>query len=729
MPDDDSSSDDGGGGSPVERMGSPDYRRANSSGGRADTPPVPTDSFVMQQIGTLRVDKQPREFQADVTEMRERIHRLRSRVWVTSRWLAYLDMAVGGAVLFTSLVSPVDVAMARTAQPGFVFFIGLLCNFIFFVDMCVNFNRAYREETSKGGAWVKDRSRITRHYLRTWFIVDCFAVIPLDMPFVMGMLDATEPGFTVRLVNMLRLVRCLKILQTAPVVINVMLTRLAMTNSSTELLKFSILIGLTVHYMACFWAFVGLNWEPSDGSSAASETTWIVGMDMQMYEMHRLYAVSIYVSIVAIFGGVSSVAPHNFVEYCALSGMMLVGGLAWAYVLSMLCAIFSKLDPRETEHKNMMDELSYFMEERDFDSDHRQRLRDFFNYTKDFAREGGYAQIFERMSNKLRADTALIMGEAHVQLVWYLRRDRVEGEFLCEVALNLRAGVYEIHETLPIKKLTVISRGLVAQRMRLIGAGKVLGIDCIIKEQHSGLRALDPVMCLSFVHVATISRDTLFELAEDYPQATATLKMASRHMTVRASMVHYYKTFVRHNRKLPGRTNMEDVSAEMLMGTKGGYGKNRRSSAKFMLNKTMKHHGDSGAVEQQLDELKAMVAALATAQSSHSSHGSSHGKEPHKTDSSSLPRRRASGTLVGAKPDASRFARRQDASLSRSGDHSSSAERSSMRASMRGSSRGSKEAPGRERTNTVDSKSRRKSHTPKPGEDKHSCKLDAMLDA
>jgi hypothetical protein len=29
-------------------------------------------------------------------------------------------------VLFTSLVSPVDVAMARTAQPGFVFFIGLL---------------------------------------------------------------------------------------------------------------------------------------------------------------------------------------------------------------------------------------------------------------------------------------------------------------------------------------------------------------------------------------------------------------------------------------------------------------------------------------------------------------------------------------------------------------------------------------------------------------------------
>ena len=71
---------------------------------------------------------------------------------------------------------------------------------------------------------------------------------------------------------------------------------------------------------------------------------------------------------------------------------------------------------------------------------------------------------------------ALIMGEAHIQIVWYLRRDKCENGFLCEVTLNLKPAVYEIHETLPIKKLTVVGRGLVAQRMRLISAGKVLGV-------------------------------------------------------------------------------------------------------------------------------------------------------------------------------------------------------------------------------------------------------------
>lgn len=72
---------------------------------------------------------------------------------------------------------------------------------------------------------------------------------------------------------------------------------------------------------------------------------------------------------------------------------------------------------------------------------------------QDFAREGGYSLIFERMSNKLRADTAMLIGEAHVQLVWYLRVGTCESGFLCEVALNLKPSVYEIQEHLPIRNL------------------------------------------------------------------------------------------------------------------------------------------------------------------------------------------------------------------------------------------------------------------------------------
>ena len=121
--------------------------------------------------------------------------------------------------------------------------------------------------------------------------------------------------------------------------------RAAGADVPAELLKFGIIFVLLTHYLACLWAFVGLNWEPTEGVSGEDEKSWIDAYGMLHYPLHRLYGVAFYVSIVAIFGGVSSVAPQNFLEYVSLTCMMFVGGLTWAYVLSMLCAIFSKLDP------------------------------------------------------------------------------------------------------------------------------------------------------------------------------------------------------------------------------------------------------------------------------------------------------------------------------------------------------------------------------------------------
>ena len=625
----DSSSEDEG--SPVERVGSPAYRAAAGYGDQQDDGMSETFVRAKQRIGgTLHVDK-VHDFSDEVAEMRAHIRKMSSGVWTTARWLSHLDIAVGCCVLFVSIVSPVDVTMSRTPSLNTVTAIGLFCNGIFAIEVIVRLNRGYRETDSRGGGrWVRNRMMITKNYIKSWFVVDLVAAMPLDLPFVLGVLDVTQPGNAVRFIGLARIIRCFKVIHVLPIVMNFLTSRINMTHSSAELLKFAVMCWMCVHYLACLWAYVGLNWEPSDDYSAAFERSWIDAYGFENYAMYRLYAISLYVSIVAMFGGVSSVTPQNFAEYCTLCVMMLVGGLLWAYVLSMLCAIFSKLDPRETEHKNMMDELSYFMEDRDFDPDHKQRMRDFFTYTKDFGRESGYSAIFERMSNKLRADTALIMGEEHVQRVWYLSKSKCEIGFLCEVALNLKPALYEIHEPLPIKRLTVVSRGLVAQRMRLIGAGKVLGADCLLKEQHEGLRDLDPVMCLSYVHVACISRETLFSLAKDYPKAMTTLLMAGRHMTIRAALILYYRKFVRHARKLPGRGDMSDA-ASLAYDKKLG----RASSKKLDANQDVSHYGESIAVEKQLNELKKMIASMAMAQGVSVGRSSSLGLRSARTRSGS----------------------------------------------------------------------------------------------
>ena len=157
-----------------------------------------------KRIGTLVVD-QERDFVDDVASMRSHIRRMYSRVWTSSRSLSYLDMVVGCCVLFTSIVSPVDVTMSRAASMNAVFLIGLGCNAVFAVDCFVCFNRGFREEKGRnGGRWVRNRRQIISRYLKTWFIVDLAAMCPLDLPFVLGIIDSSDPGLMVRAVSLLR---------------------------------------------------------------------------------------------------------------------------------------------------------------------------------------------------------------------------------------------------------------------------------------------------------------------------------------------------------------------------------------------------------------------------------------------------------------------------------------------------------------------------------------------
>ena len=83
-----------------------------------------------------------------------------------------------------------------------------------------------------------------------------------------------------------------------------------------------------------------------------------------------------------MFGSVGSIAPRNYAEFCALTGMMLVGSSIWAWVIGSLCGILATLDPHATAFRNLMDELNFFMRMHSFDADHRVRLREFFRQVR-----------------------------------------------------------------------------------------------------------------------------------------------------------------------------------------------------------------------------------------------------------------------------------------------------------------------------------------------------------
>ena len=120
---------------------------------------------------------------------------------------------------------------------------------------------------------------------------------------------------TMRLLNLIKLLRVIKLIETLPIMLGFLNSRFGWSHAGTEIFKFGLMMLLMIHYLACAWAFTGLNWEPTAGSTITeglgAEQSWIDAYGMSNYEMHRLYAVSVYVSIVAVFGGVGSVTDSR----------------------------------------------------------------------------------------------------------------------------------------------------------------------------------------------------------------------------------------------------------------------------------------------------------------------------------------------------------------------------------------------------------------------------------
>ena len=49
------------------------------------------------------------------------------------------------------------------------------------IDCVINFFMAYQQPPYKGGMWVTSRAAIAKNYLRTWFFIDFFSVLPFDI--------------------------------------------------------------------------------------------------------------------------------------------------------------------------------------------------------------------------------------------------------------------------------------------------------------------------------------------------------------------------------------------------------------------------------------------------------------------------------------------------------------------------------------------------------------------
>ena len=239
-----------------------------------------------------------------------------------------------------------------------------------------------------------------------------------------------------------------------------------------------------------------------------------------------------------MFGSIGPIAPGTLGEYIAVTLMMLVGSMVWAWVIGSLCGILATLNPHVTRFRNQMDELNHFLTMANMPKEMRTRLRDFFLMNRDYDRQHAHDGLLHKMSVQLRGDTALRIGVRQLAAVPYFKVDPdkpdegVEKEFLSVVALNLSIAVYEMKEIVPTYDLTIIDRGVATLRLAMLTKGMAFGQDCLVPGRFQHWRPNKAAFSLTFLQTSSISRTALFTMGVHFPQAEKVLRRASARYTL-----------------------------------------------------------------------------------------------------------------------------------------------------------------------------------------------------
>ena len=124
------------------------------------------------------------------------------------------DMFVSAVLILTCVVTPVRIVFVENEPIGWII-VNNLVDFIFLMDIVFTFNMAYYDELCY---IVQDRKLISLRYIRSWFILDVFAIIPFhylthaDKQYN-EMVRFTRLGKMNKLIKLTRLIRLLKIIK------------------------------------------------------------------------------------------------------------------------------------------------------------------------------------------------------------------------------------------------------------------------------------------------------------------------------------------------------------------------------------------------------------------------------------------------------------------------------------------------------------------------------------
>jgi len=211
------------------------------------------------------------------------------------------------------------------------------CTVFWTVDILMSFRTGYY----KGHQLVIDLPQVARHYMKTWFLIDIFIVVPewiaRTLDWVIEGLNAARIGRVSRFVRFVRLIRIVKMGHFSDKIEEILGNNMMLLGFS--LTKLSVILALAVHFLTCIWYGIG----------SSDHGSWVANEDMQNEALLAKYVAAARWTLAQINGRTDQVMDRTMAE----KGYT----VACAFFTVLFMSIFvSTLTTRMMELQKLMDE-------------------------------------------------------------------------------------------------------------------------------------------------------------------------------------------------------------------------------------------------------------------------------------------------------------------------------------------------------------------------------------
>ncbi|OLQ15728.1 Potassium voltage-gated channel subfamily H member 7 [Symbiodinium microadriaticum] len=431
----------------------------------------------------------------------------------SSRLASTWQMIMVASLVFVALVTPIQVGLFPL-QLDTLFFVSLGVDFLFLIDLFLQFMTSYPKTTPRGVVWEVSLVKISCNYLRTWFFFDFITLLPFELITLSLGVEELRELTTIKIFRALRLLKLLRLVKTSRIVQDLEVPW-SIPYQQMALGRFLLVLGLMCHWLACLWAMTLLLVDPVypqwiDGIQEADAAYGITTRDSP----YRVYVASFYFCTYTLTSvGYGDIGPQNILERTFLSFVVLAAGLSWAYIIGEVGGIVQDIT-KESQDQGLPFSLQC-------------RLRRFFLQNKHQSLFKARQLLMERMSPQLRAEACIAINLAWLQKVSFFKQFMQhidDKEWAGEFTGPHNACVYDISRSLQLQAfaqqesfdnvqvLFILSKGLVALNSRVGAHGEVWGEDFVL----SDTSLIEPVSgyALTYIELLSLTRDDFMKVID-----------------------------------------------------------------------------------------------------------------------------------------------------------------------------------------------------------------------